>query len=264
MERKTIKYTRHFLLTAALFVGSSSYASNFDSYKAAFSKLNSYKKVCNYSSLSKKEKNEVMATAFSMMTDHDKKQLSSGVSNYIVFLKDTRKHFAEKCGPGQRSNQECQSLSRRAKTFYKYDVQLGLDKVDSYVSQFHSQIKLGLSHCKDSDKVIADVMDDIHNRVDINDSLNNSEFDTAIAKMAQVAKDFSIELKDERVPFPIKKKDTDKAESIYDSASVDNTVCYDKVKKATFVDNIESFAGEVLNKFLGIFNPKKVKSVSLK
>lgn len=217
--------------------------------------LGQYSSLCNYSKLPKLEKYKLYKTAFnSLLTKDDKKLLANGLSNYIVFLNDSKKHFDKDC-KSDASTPACQSIKRRAKTYYQYDVGVGLELIQSYIAQYSPAIESSLAHCNDADQELAKAFDALKKDIDVTQEIENNQFEDAIFTLSTVARLLDFEVSHKRVKSPLLKRNPfNKDEG---QGNITSNLCFDQKKDSTSqTDSVASFVGSLKSKIISFFNPK--------
>ena len=229
------------------------------------SRISALGKVCDYKRLPDSAKNHVLKTALSMIPKRAQTQIDKGLSNYIVFLQDTQNQFEARCSDKNMNQQLCAKLPRRAKTFYKVDVERGVKKIESYISRFRPQIKKALAHCSNADEVVDSALKDIRDKTNITDlfeSLDQSNFKSAMETMKGLASDFDIEVRSERVPNPIMKRVSDSTRTVYEDSVVDSGTCLEEAEKTLAPSTLTSNLLKMAKKMADLFNPNAPKSFS--
>jgi hypothetical protein len=202
-------------------------------------------KFCNYDSLSKAERAEIVSYAFdNYLPSEYKNSLAKGVSNYAHSTGVHQKQLS-KC------KKDCDKLIRKNDTILKYDITTAYNAIVTYVNSNAELINLMNSVCKDFSKTKDRIIEEYNPSKKVAATNDLSKRKQNVTKLAGK---LGIKLHEKRVHNPKKKV---KGRSLSDGIVVTKKDCVEGSEvELSIVDKLQYKSLEVISGIVGLFAPK--------
>lgn len=215
-------------------------------------------KMCNYSKLSKTEKNDLLAYGLSHYAPEKiEDNLKLGFSNFLHSVQMYQERYVEKCGELKinKDNKECSNLIKVTTTAYRYDVGANMNSLKTYLtSQWPSLVKFSYL-CPELEKNINSAMRDIEQDFNYEEKIAAADFRGILNDIKNKASIFNITLHSQKIPIVVLKYDEGLGINIYER-DFKTLSCAKPIDiNFSFMDEYNYKKLEMISKISKSFNP---------